>query len=82
VNRKRVQRLWRGQGPKVPQKQRNRRGVRCSANRATRRRAERRNQVWSYDFIEDRTANGRQLKLLPIVDEFTRECLPSKWEEA
>lgn len=75
VNHKRVQRLWREHGLKVPQKQRKRRRLGCSANGATRRRAEHRNHVWSYDFIEDRTEDGRRLKLLPIVDEFTRECL-------
>jgi transposase InsO family protein len=75
VNRKRVQRLWRREGLKVPQKQRKKRRLGCSANGAARRRADHRNQVWSYDFIEDQTADGRKLKILPIVDEFTRECL-------
>jgi transposase InsO family protein len=82
VNRKRVQRLWREHGLKVPQKQRKRRRLGCSANGAARRRAERRNQVWSYDFVEDRTADGRRLKLLPIVDEFTRECLTIEVERS
>ncbi len=39
------------------------------------RRAEHQNHVWSYDFLMDRTEEGRQLKLLPVVDEYTRECL-------
>jgi transposase InsO family protein len=82
VNRKRVQRLWREHGLKVPQKQRKKRRLGCSANGATRRRAEHRNQVWSYDFLEDRTADGRRLKLLPIVDEFTRECLTIEVERS
>jgi transposase InsO family protein len=82
VNRKRVQRLWRQHGLKVPQKQRKKRRLGTSANSATRRRAEHRNQVWSYDFIEDRTADGRRLKLLPIVDEFTRECLSIEVERS
>jgi transposase InsO family protein len=75
VNRKRVQRLWREHGLKVPRKQRKKRRLGRSDNGVTRRRAERRNHVWSYDFIEDRTADGRRLKLLVVIDEFTRECL-------
>lgn len=75
VNRKRVHRLWRREGLKVPQVQRKRRRLGHSENSCTRRRAERPNHVWSYDFIHDRTADGRGLKMLPIVDEYTRECL-------
>lgn len=75
VNLKRVRRLWRREGLKVPQVQRKRRRVGRSENGCTRRKAERPNQVWSYDFIHDQTADGRGLKLLPVVDEFTRECL-------
>lgn len=75
VNRKRVQRLWRQEGLKVPPKQRKRRRLGCSQNRCTRRRAEHINHVWTYDFLMDRTEDGRRLKLLVIVDEFTRENL-------
>jgi transposase InsO family protein len=75
VNRKRVHRLWRREGLKVPQRQRKRRRLGSSENGCTRRRAERPNHVWSDDFIYDQTADGRQLKLLPVVDEYTRECL-------
>lgn len=75
VNRKRVHRLWRREGLKVPQIQRKRRRLGHSENSCTRRRSERPDHVWSYDFIYDQTADGRQLKILPIVDEFTRECL-------
>ena len=75
VNRKRVHRLWRREGLKVPQVQRKRRRLGSSGNGCTRRRAERPNHVWSYDFVMDRTADGRRLKVLPVVDEFTRECL-------
>jgi transposase InsO family protein len=82
VNRKRVRRLWRREGLKVPRKQRKRRRLGCSANGATRRRANHRNHVWSYDFIEDQTANGKRLKMLPIVDEFTRECLTIEVERS
>lgn len=82
INRKRVQRLWRREGLKVPRKQRKKRRWGCSANGAALRRAERPNQVWSYDFIEDQTADGRKLKILPIVDEFTRECLTIEVERS
>ncbi len=75
VNRKRVQRLWREEGMRVPRKRRKRWRLGHSGNSCTRRRAERRNHVWSYDFIFDRLENGRQLKILIIVDEYTRECL-------
>ncbi len=75
VNRKRVHRLWRREGLKVPQKQRKRRRLGHSQNSCTRRRAEHPDHVWSYDFVMDRTSDGRRLKLLPVVDEFTRECL-------
>lgn len=75
VNRKRVQRLWRAEGLKVPMKQRKRRRVGGSAPGSARRRAARPNQVWSYDFVWDQTDEGRRLKFLPVVDEYTRECL-------
>ena len=75
VNRKRVYRLWRREGLKVPQKQRKRRRLGHSGNSCTRRRAAHADHVWSYDFVMDQTSDGRRLKLLPVVDEFTRECL-------
>jgi transposase InsO family protein len=75
VNHKRVERLWRLEGLKVPQRQRKRRRLGHSANSCTRRKAERRNHVWTYDFVMDRTEDGKRLKLLTIVDEYTRECL-------
>ncbi len=75
VNRKRVQRLWRREGLKVPQKQRKRRRLGHSGNSCASRKAEHVNHVWSYDFVLDQTRDGRRLKLLPVVDEFTRECL-------
>jgi transposase InsO family protein len=59
----------------VPQVQRKRRRLGHGEDGCTRRRSERPNHVWSYDFIHDQTADGRGLKILPIVDEFTRECL-------
>lgn len=75
VNRKRVHRLWRQEGLKVPVRQRKKRSMGNSANSCVRRRAEQPNQVWSYDFVMDQTEDGRRLKWLPIVDEYTRECL-------
>jgi putative transposase len=75
VNRKRVYRLWRREGLKVPQKARKKRHLGHSANGCVRYRAERADHVWAWDFIFDRTTNGRSLKWLSIVDEYTRECL-------
>ena len=75
VNRKRVYRLWRREGLKVRQIRRKRRRLGASINSCTRRRAACPNDVWAWDFVFDRTSNGRQLKWLSIVDEFTRECL-------
>jgi putative transposase len=77
VNHKRVERLWREEGMQVPGKQHQRRRVAWggSENSCVRRRASRPNHVWTYDFISDRTEDGRQLKLLVVLDEFTRENL-------
>jgi transposase InsO family protein len=75
VNRKRVHRLWRREGLRVPQKQRKKRRLGHSGNSSRRRRAQRVNEVWSYDFMQDQTADGKPLRLLPVVDEYTRECL-------
>ena len=75
VNRKRVQRLWREEGLRVPQRRRKRRRLGESTVPAERLRAERPNQVWAFDFQFDQTADGRALKLLNVVDEFTRESL-------
>jgi putative transposase len=77
VNKKRVLRLWREQGLKVPRKQHKSRrlGMGSSENGVSRRRAEYPNHVWSYDFAMDSTEDGRRLKVMPMVDEYTRECL-------
>ncbi len=75
VNRKRIQRLWRVEGLRVPIKQRKRRRLGNIDGSISRRRAEHRQDVWSYDFVMDQTEDGRRLKMLPIVDEFSRECL-------
>jgi putative transposase len=75
VNRKRIWRLWKVQGLKVPQKQHKRRRLGSGGHGLLRRRATGKNQVWAWDFIFDRTANGRSLKWLTLIDEYTRECL-------
>jgi len=75
VNKKRVQRLWREADLKVPTKERKRGRLGSSENSCTRRRAEYIDHVWSYDFAMDATEDGRRLKVMPIVDEYSRECL-------
>ena len=74
MNRKRVQRLWRLGGLHVPQVQRKRQRVGSSEHGCRRRRAKYKNHVWSYDFLMDQTEDGRRLKLLPVLDECTREA--------
>ncbi|MGH2968382.1 MAG: IS3 family transposase [Solirubrobacteraceae bacterium] len=73
INRKRVQRVWREEGLRVPQRARKRR--RTGDPEAKWLRAERPNQLWALDFQYDQTADGRMLRLLNVVDEFTREAL-------
>ena len=73
INAKRVQRLWRQEGLRVPRRQRKRARLGNSENGTQRLSAERVNQVWSYDFVMDQTEDGRRLKWLPICDEFSRE---------
>lgn len=75
VNPKRVQRLWREEGLQVPRRQSKKRRLGTSGNGSQRRVAAKPNQVWSYDFVSDQTSDGRRLKFLCVVDEFTRECL-------
>ena len=75
INRKRVQRIWRQEGLKVPQKQRKRRRMGTRDGACDRQRAEHPNHVWSYDFAADQTACGRSVRVLAVVDEYTRECL-------
>ena len=84
VNKKRIYRLWREEGLKVPEgKQHKRRRLSGSSeNGCTRRRAERKDHVWSYDFVMDRTEDERTLKMMPIVDEYTRECLSIEVERS
>ena len=75
VNHKRVERLWRQEGLRVPAKQPKRGRLWLADGSIVRLRAEHPNHVWAYDFVFDRTADGRKLRMLTVVDEYTRECL-------
>ena len=75
VNPKRVERLWRQEGLRVPAKQPKRGRLWLADGSLVRRRAERPHHVWSDDVVFDRTADGRPVRILTIVDEYTRECL-------
>ena len=75
VNKKRVERLWRREGLKVPTKQPKRGRLWLNDGSCIRLRAERPDHVWSYDFVADRTHNGKAYRMLCIIDEFTREAL-------
>lgn len=75
VGTDRVQRIWRREGLKVPQKQRPRGRLWLNDGSCIRLRPERRNHVWSYDFVEAQTHDGRKVRLMTLIDEFTRECL-------
>jgi putative transposase len=75
VNKKRVERIWRQEGLKIPQKQPKRGRLWLNDGSCIRLRPEHRNHVWSYDFVEDRTHDGRKFRMLNLIDEFTRECL-------
>ena len=82
VNRKRVYRLWRQEGLKVPQKQHKSDDWDTATIVPHRRKAEHMDHVWTWDFIHDRTTEGRPLKWLSIVDEYTRECLALEVERS
>ena len=75
VNRKRVERIWRREGLKVPQRQPKRGRLWLADGSCVRLRPERPNHVWAYDFVEDRTRDGRKFRMLCVVDEFTRKAL-------
>ena len=78
VGQDRVQRIWRREGLKVPQKQRPRRRLWLNDGSCIRLRPERPNHVWSYDFVSDRTEEGRTVRILALMDEYTRESLAIK----
>jgi transposase InsO family protein len=75
VNDKRVERIWRREGLKVPAKQPKRGRLWLADGSCLRLRAEYPNHVWSYGFVEDRTDDGRKYRMLNLIDEFTHECL-------
>ena len=75
VNKKRVERIWRREGLKVPQRQPKRGRLWLNDGSCIRLRPARQNHVWSYDFVEDRTHDGRKIRMLNIIDEFSREAL-------
>ena len=75
VNHKRVERLWRREGLKVPRKQPKRGRLWLNDGSCMRLRPERKDHVWSYDFVAARTHEGRPIRLLTLIDEYTRECL-------
>jgi len=75
VNHKRVERIWRQEGLKVPKKQPKRRRLWLNDGSCVRLRPQHKDHVWSYDFMVDRTADGRAFRILAILDEYTRECL-------
>ena len=74
-NHKRVERIWRREGLKVPPRQPKRGRLWLNDGSCVRLRPERPNHVWAYDFVEDRTRDGRKFRMLNVVDAFTRECL-------
>ena len=83
VNKKRVHRLWREADLKVPAgRRRKRQRLASSENGLARRRAEYPGHLWSYDFAMDATQDGRRLKMMPVVDEYSRECLALEVERS
>jgi putative transposase len=75
ANHKRVERIWRREGLRVPKKQPKRGRLWLSDGSCIRLRPTHRDHVWSYDFLFDRTRDGRTVKIMTVIDEYTRECL-------
>ena len=75
VSVKRVYRIWRREGLKVPKKQPTRGRLWLNDGSCIRLRPEKPNHVWSYDFMQDRTEDGRRFRMLTVIDEYTRRCL-------
>lgn len=75
VNHKRVERIWREQGLKVPKKQPKKKRLYLNDGSCIRLRPLYQNHVWSYDFVSDRLSNGKKIRMLTVIDEYTRECL-------
>jgi len=77
VGKDRVFRIWQEEGLKVPQKQPKRARLWLADGSCIRLRPEYPNHVWSYDFVAEKTYDGRNVKILNIIDEFFRECIAS-----
>lgn len=75
VNHKRVERIWRREGLKVPKKQPKRGRLWLNDGSCIRLRPAHKDHVWAYDFVQARTRDGRSFRMLTLIDEFTRECL-------
>lgn len=73
VNHKRVQRIWQAEGLQLPRRKPRKRW--CGPKGEVIHKAQYRNHVWSYDFLEEHTVRGKRLRILAVIDEFTRECL-------
>ena len=78
MNHKRVERIWRREGLKVPSKQPGRGRLWLNDGSCLRLRPEKRNHVWAYDFVMDKTRDGRTVRMLTVIDEYTRECLATR----
>ena len=75
VNHKRVERLWREEGLKVPKKQQKRKRLYLNDGSCIWLRPCWQNHVWGYDFVADRLSNGKKIRMLTVIDEFSRKCL-------
>ena len=75
VNDKRIERIWQREGLKVPHRQPKRGRLWLADGSCVRFRPEYRNHVWSYDFVEDRTHEGRKYRMLNVIDEFSHEAI-------
>ena len=78
VNHKRVERIWKQEGLKVPKKQPKRGRIWLNDGSCIRLRPLYKHHVWSYDFVADRTHDGRPIRMLAVLDEYSRECLAIK----
>lgn len=78
VNHKRVERIWKQEGLKVPKKQPTRARIWLNDGSCIRLRPLYRHHIWSYDFVADRTHDGRPIRMLTVLDEYSRECLAIK----
>lgn len=81
VNHKRVERIWREEGLRVPKKQKKRGRIYLKDGSCIRLKPLYQNHIWSYDCVEDRLANGKKIKMLTVIDEYTRESLEIRVEK-